>query len=61
MLNIEHPEISWIERTGYPSFAQPQEMVCENCGEDITDEDWYEDENYDYLCKHCLLTLHLKR
>lgn len=22
---LEHPEISWIERTGYPSWAQPKE------------------------------------
>lgn len=22
---LEHPEITWIERTGYPSWLQPQE------------------------------------
>ena len=22
---LEHPEIGWIERTGYPSWAQPDE------------------------------------
>lgn len=21
---LEHPEIGWIERTGYPSWLQPQ-------------------------------------
>ena len=22
---LEHPEIGWIERTGYPSWAQPKD------------------------------------
>ena len=22
---LEHPEIAWIERTGYPSWAQPKD------------------------------------
>ena len=22
---LEHPEITWIERTGYPSWAQPKD------------------------------------
>ena len=22
---LEHPEITWIERTGYPSWLQPRE------------------------------------
>jgi len=22
---LEHPEIAWIERTGYPSWLQPKE------------------------------------
>lgn len=22
---LEHPEITWIERTGYPSWMQPRE------------------------------------
>ncbi len=34
---LEHPEITWIERTGYPSWMQP---TCEDCN-----SDWdYEDE-----------------
>lgn len=40
---LEHPEIGWIERTGYPSWMQPGDD-CLN--EDDEDEDW-EDENYD--------------
>ena len=22
---MQHPEITWVERTGYPSWAQPKE------------------------------------
>lgn len=32
---LEHPEIGWIERTGYPSWMQER------------DEDGYEDESTD--------------
>ena len=32
---LEHPEIGWIERTGYPSWMQEP------------DEDWDEDEYFD--------------
>ena len=27
---IEHPEIAWAERTGYPSWAQPKESDDED-------------------------------
>lgn len=33
---LEHPEIGWIERTGYPSWAQPKEKDEE---EDTDEED----------------------
>ena len=33
---LEHPEIGWIERTGYPSWAQPKEHDEE---EDTNEED----------------------
>ena len=39
--DLEHPEIGWIERTGYPSWLQPSDhdLDCE--------DDWdYEDEDY---------------
>jgi hypothetical protein len=39
---LEHPEIGWIERTGYPSWMQPknQDPDCE--------DDWdYEDDDED--------------
>lgn len=57
---IEHPEISWIERTGFPSFRQPENVYCEECGKNITDDDWYEDETHDFMCKECLLFFHRK-
>ena len=40
---IQHPEITWIERTGYPSYNQPTSHYCEECGKCLDDEDEYED------------------
>ena len=34
---LEHPEIGWIERTGYPSWLQES-------GEGIEDNEW--EDNY---------------
>lgn len=34
---LEHPEIGWIERTGYPSWAQPKESDDE--GEQKEEDD----------------------
>ena len=36
---LEHPEISCIERTGYPSWMQETEVM-----NDEDDEDFYEDD-----------------
>ena len=60
MQHIEHPEISWIRKTGYPSYDQPKEVYCQECGKDITDEVWYEDETHEFLCDNCLLYFHKK-
>ena len=57
---IQHPEIDWAMRTGYPSWNQPSEIRCENCG-DIIDNEVYEDEYHESLCLDCLLSLHLKK
>ena len=57
---LQHPEITWIEKTGYPSYAQPRRTYCQECGRDITDEDVYEDYVHDYLCRECLLYFHKK-
>ena len=56
----DHPEIVSAERTGYPTWNQPKNHYCENCGKDITDEDIYADGAHDYLCRSCLLILHEK-
>jgi hypothetical protein len=37
---LEHPEIGWIERTGYPSWMQE--------GDEDGDEDDYYDDEEDY-------------
>ena len=31
---LQHPEIDWIEATGYPSWLQPQEEMDEQMDED---------------------------
>lgn len=55
----DHPDIVWIERTGYPSWCQPIDIICDNCG-DVIEDEVYQDECHDTLCLDCLLKLHLK-
>lgn len=38
---LEHPEIGWIERTGYPSWMQDTDQ-CEE--EDLCDEPEYDED-----------------
>ena len=38
---LEHPEIGWIERTGYPSWMQPKrDPDVDEEEEDCDDEEW---------------------
>lgn len=39
MINIEHPEIGWIERTGYPSWLQEKSRDYEPEDEDTLYEE----------------------
>lgn len=56
---LDHPEVVWILRSGYPSWCQPEPIYCEECGRDITDDNHiYEDESHEHLCGQCLLELH---
>ena len=57
---IEHPEITYTLRTGYPSWNQPKTYQCELCGEELNSDEVYEDSTYDYLCEECLMKLHKK-
>ena len=59
MFDIQHPEITWAERTGYPSWNQPVDIICEHCN-CVIDDEIYEDDIFDNLCLDCLLKLHLK-
>lgn len=36
---LEHPEIGWIERTGYPSWMQENDGINEEDRADTCDED----------------------
>ena len=56
----DHPDIEWCERTGYPSWNQPQTHYCGECGKALDEEEEYEDAGYEYLCADCLLFLHRK-
>lgn len=55
-----HPEIECAMKTGYPSWNQPKEIYCNECGRDITDEEQYFDHTHETLCKRCLLFFHSK-
>lgn len=57
---LEHPEIGWAERTGYPSWNQPKSLICDDCGNEIEDGEVYEDRLHTTLCRDCLLRLHKK-
>lgn len=50
-LSLEHPEIGWIERTGYPSWMQEETEVLndEDDEEDFFEEDSYDDGYEDWL------------
>lgn len=44
---LEHPEIAWIERTGYPSWMQESD-----CDEEDDEEFFDEDEDDDAYCDY---------
>lgn len=54
----DHPEITWAERTGHPSWNQPKEIRCDYCSEELWEDEVFQDEQYAHLCKDCLLSLH---
>lgn len=57
---MNHPEVDWIESTGYPSYAQEKIILCDECGRELNNETVYEDETHTNLCESCLLMLHEK-
>ena len=59
-LNLEHPGITSALLTGYPTGYEPEVVMCDKCGCDLTDEPVYEDDYYQHLCQDCLLKLHAK-
>ena len=40
---LEHPEIGWIERTGYPSWMQETEHEDDDYGQDAYCDRCYEE------------------
>lgn len=59
---MEHPDITRIRNTGYPTLYEEDEeyLECEICEEQIFDE-CYQDEDHDVLCSYCLLQRHRKK
>ena len=57
---LQHPVITQIERDGYPAWAMPESIYCEECWTCLDQEKAYEDEDHEYLCGKCLLWLHEK-
>lgn len=37
---LEHPEIDWTEKTGYPSWMQEEEVLNDEDDEDYESEFW---------------------
>lgn len=54
----DHPDITYIQRTGLRPYEEPEVRICEQCLKDLDGETVYCDEDYEYLCKRCLLHLH---
>lgn len=58
---MEHPEITRIRNTGYPTLYEEEEYLeCEVCEEEIIEE-YYQDEDHEVLCSCCLLMRHRKK
>lgn len=55
----DHPDIAETMRTGYPSHMQGK-LECDRCGDEISPDEAYEDDNYETLCKWCLCDRHKK-
>ena len=60
MRDLEHPEITWAQQTGFPSWKQQKQPTCELCGYELYLDEIYEDSDHEFLCEECLLKLHRK-
>ena len=60
-VDLQHPDITWIEKTGYPSDKQEKHHYCGECGRCLHNKEVYSDRLYAYLCRECLLMLHEKQ
>lgn len=56
----DHPDIVSMEKTGYPTWNQPESIYCDECGTCLDDKDVYEDRYHSHLCRECLCMLHEK-
>jgi hypothetical protein len=62
--NLQHPDITKVERTGYLYGDQEEEHApyCCECGKLLRyeEEEVYEDNRNSVLCEDCLKMLHRK-
>ena len=55
MEQLQHPDITAAERTGYPRGRQPRVFTdCDWCGAEIQEGDEYYDIHGEILCAECV-------
>ena len=60
MRDLEHPDITKVNLTGYPRGYDCGDLICERCHNELSADEWYCDDTYDVLCEFCLKDLHRK-
>ena len=52
---MEHPDITWARKTGYPKdYEEPQPYICSECGKEVN-EYIYRDRHGDIIgCDRCI-------
>lgn len=55
MEQLQHPDITAAERTGYPRHRQPRVFTtCDWCGTEIQEGDEYYEIHGEILCAECV-------
>ena len=56
----DNPVIASYLKTGYPPNMNLNYYQCERCGDELNFDEVYFDNEHEWLCKYCLLSLHKK-
>lgn len=56
MYNVEHPDITAMERTGYPTFMDDDysHIYCDHCGRALEHDERYYHIRGENICLDCL-------